>query len=118
MPASTPELILRAYGGRESGLMIIGSAEALARLGTQLQAAGSVEAGALLPDWPPQVAGPKVSGPYLNDPGFQLSFHVLLTPQLPSSLRLLRRGLPRPLSLAIALLALIGAATIVTWIVL
>jgi hypothetical protein len=117
MRTSAPEFSLRIYRGRESGLMIIGSAEALTKLGTQLQAASSIQADERLPDWPPQVAAPKVSGPYQNDPAFQLSFHVLRAAQLPSSLRLARRRPPLMFSLTVAVLALIGATTIITWIV-
>jgi hypothetical protein len=108
-----PEFILRAYEGRENGLMIIGSAEALGRLGVQLQSAANAEVSALLPDWPPAVARPSVSGPYLNVTDFELSFHVLRAEQLPKSLSLLRRGPPLALLLTIAALSLIGLVSIV-----
>lgn len=96
--------------------MIIGSAEALERLGAQLQLAASAQVNPLLPDWPSAVARPSVSGPYVNVSDFDLSFHVLRSQQLPRGLRLLRRGPPLALSLTITALALIGLATIVTWI--
>jgi hypothetical protein len=114
MSASSPELILRAYHGRENGLMIIGNAEALNRLGAQLQAASDAQENSLIPDWPPLIANPEVSSPYLNGPDFKLSFHVMRRPTVPPSLPLIRRSPPGALVLIFGILALIGAATIVT----
>jgi hypothetical protein len=115
MAASTPDLILRAYHGRESGIMIIGTAQTLERLGTQLLSAANTPASGALPEWPPEVSSPAVSGPYVDVPNFKLSFHVLRAQQLPISLPLRRRGLPLALVLAVGALALIGAAAIVGW---
>jgi hypothetical protein len=113
MSTSTPDFLLRTYHGRESGIMIIGTAEALVRLGTQLLSAASTSANAALPDWPTEVASPTVSGPYVDESGFRLSFHVLRAPQLPKSLRLHRRGPPTAVVLAVGALAVIGAVAIV-----
>jgi len=113
MSASTPDFLLRAYQGRESGIMIIGTAEALEHLGTQLLSAANTPTSAGLPDWPAQVVSPTVLGPYIDEPGFKLSFHVLRAPQLPKSLPLRRRSPPTALILAVGALALIGAAAIV-----
>jgi hypothetical protein len=93
--------------------MIIGTAEALENLGTQLLSAANTSTHAGLPDWPAPVASPTVSGPYIDEPGFKLSFHLLRAPQLPKSLPLRRRGPPTGLILAVGTLALIGAAAIV-----
>jgi len=95
--------------------MIIGSAEALGQLGAQLQTAGTAAANTRLPDWPPVIASPTVFGPYVNEPDFKLSFHVLRTSEVPRSLPLCRRGLPIWLSLAFGVLTLIGAAAVAMW---
>lgn len=79
--ASVP-LFLRAYSGRENGLMVIGTADELHRLGQQLLAVGQfpVQEG----NWPAEVAHPMVVGPYRDAPDFQLSFHVRATRQCQS----------------------------------
>ena len=116
MSSSPPDFLLRAYEGRESGIMIIGTEEALERLGTQLLSAAKAPTSAVVPDWPAQVANPTVSGPYIDEHGFKLSFHVLRSSQLPKSLPLRHRGPPTLLLLAIGALALIGASEIVRWV--
>jgi hypothetical protein len=87
MPAAAHSLILRIYHGREYGMMVIGTAEALGQLGTQLQAASSARENPRIPDWPTVVADPEVTGPYLREKNFKLSFHVLREAQLPSGPR-------------------------------
>jgi hypothetical protein len=117
MSASSSELILRVYHGRENGLMVIGSADVLAQLGTQLQAAAVAHGNTRPPDWPPMISSPTVSGPYLDEPSFKLSFHVLPAAGVPKSLPSRRRGIPIALSLAFGALALIGAAALALWVV-
>jgi hypothetical protein len=108
-------LHLRVYYGREIGLMVVGTAEALTHLGTQLQAAATVNGDARIPGWPPVIACPTVAGPYINEPHFQLSFHVMPAAGLPKSLPLRRRGIPIVLSLVLGVLALIGAVAAAMW---
>ncbi len=117
MPTPAPDLILRAIQGREQGLMVIGSADALERLGTQLLAASTVKPIEHIPAWPPVVAHPTVSGPYLGEPTYTLSFNVLREDRLPKSLPLRRRGLPLWFSVVVGLLAIVGAVTIIVWVV-
>ena len=96
--------------------MIIGTAESLQHLGAQLMAAGSVQESARFPDWPPVVASPRVSGPYLNEPGFALTFNVLQTAHLSKSLALRRRGVSLWLALVVGGLALIGTVALIGWV--
>jgi len=113
MTDSTDDLRLRAYHGRENGLMIIGSVAALEKLGAQLLTASQRAADPRAPNWPPIVASPNVEGPYLNEPQFKLSFNVTRSTQLPESLSRIRRSPPLALLAPIGILALVGIAAIV-----
>jgi hypothetical protein len=95
--------------------MIIGSAEALVELGIQLQTAPRFRQMSAFPNGPLRSQGLGSWVPTLDDPHFQLSFHVQRRAELPSWLRLHRRRLQRIMNLAFFALALLGAATIVTW---
>jgi hypothetical protein len=106
-------LTLRAYSGRENGLMIIGSAAELKQLGAKLLAASDARPHPAIPDWPATVANPSVTGPYSNVKDFQLSFHLAESDEPPTSLQLVRRGAP-PLFIAIVVLCtLVGVVTLI-----
>jgi len=108
---------LRIYQGRENGLMIIGSAEELSRLGRKLMEASTVSPNAAAPYWPPVVAEPSSSGPFAGRDGFKLSFHRLIDGSLPKSLRLVRRGPHPAVTIVVALFALVGVLTTVRWLI-
>jgi hypothetical protein len=107
-------LWLHAYSGRENGLMIVGTKDALHALGAQLLTATETPA---RESWPPPVATPQTVGPYAKVKNFSLSFHLegsaplaQVAPHRPSR----ARGL---LYTAVAALAGVGALAIVKWVV-
>jgi hypothetical protein len=106
-------LLLRAYSGREDGLMIIGTPDELRRLGQQLIAVDqfSVKEG----NWPAEVAHPMVVSPYVDAPDFQLSFHVAGAVTVPASLPLVRRSPHGAVTLVALVLALIGLVSVARW---
>jgi len=116
MSESSSPLWLHAYAGRENGLMVVGSAEALKTLGTQLQAAGDFVSKPSK-DWPAEVAHPLVAGPYRDVPDFQLTFHLVGDAPLSTAAPHIRRTMPAPLFLVIAACAVVGAVTIFRWVV-
>jgi len=107
-------LWLHAYSGRENGLMVVGSKDALQALGAKLIEA-KAEPSARANNWPATVATPQTVGPYTNVSDFSLSFHLegsasleQVVPHVPSRMR----GL---LNTLVAALAGIGAVAIVKW---
>lgn len=113
MSEAPAPLQLRAYSGRENGLMVIGSPAALHLLGGQLLDVGrfSFQKGG----WPPEVSRPVVLGPYVDAPDFQLSFHVAAKPPVEKPLPLVRHR-PHPAVVVCTLaLALVGLVSIVRW---
>ena len=114
MNTDAPPLKLRAYAGRENGLMVIGSPEALSELGKQLQTAGE-RSDAEGSSWPVEVVSPKTEGPYSDVPEFKLSFHTDPASGIPASLDVRRRNLPAPVFLVLVGLAVVGAFTIIRW---
>jgi hypothetical protein len=105
-------LKLRAYSGRENGLMIIGSAAELKQLGTQLLAASDALPHPAVPNWPATAASPSVTGPYSNVRDFQLTFHVSESDELPDSLKIMRRGAPPLFILIVSVCALAGVVAL------
>ena len=116
MSESSSPLWLHAYAGRENGLMVVCSAEALKTLGTQLQAAGDFVSKPSK-DWPAEVAHPLVAGPYRDVPDFQLTFHLVGDAPLSTAAPHIRRTMPAPLFLVVAACAVVGAVTIFRWVV-
>jgi hypothetical protein len=109
-------LQIRAYSGRENGLMIVGDRAALASLGRQLVEAVPIRTSAnLVGGWPPEVAAPTAVGPYRDLHAFRLSFHLTGTAPLDSLLPLRRRTLRAPLWIIIGICAVTGVVTIVRW---
>ena len=117
MSAPDTGLRLRIYQGRENGLMIIGSAEELSRLGRQLLEASTVSPNPAAPDWPPVVAEPSSSGPFAGQDEFKLSFHRLIDVSLPKSLRLVRKGPHPTVTIVVLLFALVGLLATVRWLI-
>lgn len=115
MDQAPAPLLLRAYSGRENGLMVIGTAGELHRLGQQLLAVGQfpVREGS----WPAEVAHPMVIGPYRDAPNFQLSFHVAGEEPMPKSLPLVRRSPRGAITVGTLVLALIGLLSVFRWVV-
>jgi hypothetical protein len=83
------EFEIREYRGREQGLMVIGTAEALRALGAQLAA---VPERAVSGEWPDLVASAAVRGPYADTSEYRLSFHIQPAGEVPLKLPLLGRG--------------------------
>jgi hypothetical protein len=106
---------LHAYAGRESGLMVIGSAAALGELGQQLQAVASFEPVASATNWPREVAVLNCESPYQDRPDFRVSFHVQHEP-LPATLQCKSRQRPSAVVFLVLLpLALVGIVSLVRW---
>jgi hypothetical protein len=116
MNTTAPPLKLRVYAGRENGLMIIGQPESLWELGQRLQAVGEGNAPGQ-DGWPAEVAVPRTESPYLDVPEFKVSFHTEPPSGLPASLPLRRRNLSPIAFLVLGALAVVGAGTIIRWIV-
>jgi hypothetical protein len=108
---ATP-LKLRAYSGREHGLMIIGTPDALRALGARLQSASAASGS----EWPTEVITPTTEGPYADVPDFTLSFHVAPLGGLPTSLRLTRMNIAPLAFLVLGTLSVIGLLTTIRWI--
>ena len=112
---SQAKVHLHAYAGRENGLMIIGTAEALSELGRELQAVASHAPENHPANWPAQIAVLNSASPYLDRPDYRVSFHVQTVP-LPEVLQRRSRQAPRTATfLAIAALVAVGAVSLLTW---
>lgn len=96
--------------------MVVGTPESLKALGAQLQTAGDF-VNAPSKNWPPEVAHPLISGPYKDVPDFQLSFHLVGDAPLSTVAPQTRRNMPAPLLLAVAACTVVGALTILRWVV-
>jgi hypothetical protein len=116
MNESPSKLWLRSYSGKENGLMVVGTPESLKSLGVQLQTAGDFM-NESSKDWPSEVASPIVSGPYKDIPDFQLTFHIAGNAPISKATPLVRRNMPAPLFVIIAVCAVVGALTIFRWVV-
>ena len=95
--------------------MLIGDAEALKKLGQELEAAGALQPPESRDSWPREVAVINTSSPYSDRRDYQVSFH-LQTSALPEALlKKPRSGLSAGASIAIALLAVAGAVSLPIW---
>lgn len=113
----TPAVELRVYSGRENGLMVIGTREALLELGAQLSAIHNMERAPGIPaSWPLEVAAPLSEGPYLDMPDYRLSFHVKPECGLPVQLQKRRLGWPPFVVPVVLLCAAVGFLCIVRWV--
>lgn len=109
-------LWLHAYSGREHGLMVIGTPNAIKALGETLMTASDSALGEATDRWPREVAAPVIIGPYKDIPDFSLSFHVQGTAPLSEVAPLTRRSLPTPLFFGVAVCTVIGAVTLIRWV--
>jgi len=100
------------YFGRESGLMLVGTAESLRKLATELENAVSEEQSSPN-NWPREVAVLNTVSPYSDREDFRISVH-LATSTLPQEL--LRKARSGGASLTfiatVGSLAVIGAASL------
>ena len=108
-------LRLHAYGGRENGLMIIGTEAALVQLAQELQRAASFQHPPDSAGWPRPVVTVNAASPYIDAPDFRLTFHVQREPLSETLLAPSRRGPPVPLVLAAIGLAGVGAVQVIAW---
>lgn len=103
---------LHAYSGKENGLMVIGSGDALATLGQQLQAAASFPSKTHSQNWPAEVAVLVAESPYVDRPDFRVSFHIQREP-LPKELVQRARSSSGAIPfLFVGALALVGAVSL------
>ncbi|WP_428415730.1 hypothetical protein [Methylibium sp.] len=106
-------LKLFAYTGREQGLMVIGSREAMAELSSQLSSTLNALPAHVPVEWPPELVAAAVqAGPYVDSQHWRVSFHV--EGSVPSERMALacRSGSPLWLSLITAALAVVGFITL------
>ena len=109
---------LHAYAGRENGLMVVGDRPSIRALGEQLVAASdAADSSPSDQVWPVEISKPEVAGPYVDVPGFVLSFHLEGAAPAREVLPLCRRHRRAPLRLAVAGCAVIGSITILRWVV-
>ena len=110
-------LKLFAYVGRENGLMVVGSREAMAEISGQLSTALASQSGAVTEEWPPELVSASVEvGPYIDSKFWRVSFH---TEGAVASERkaLVARSSPSGwLSLATLALAVVGGVSLVRWV--
>lgn len=102
-------LRLYAYYGRENGMMIMGSTSALRTLGEQLLAASEQNPKSV-------IATPVTYGPYDDVADFTLSFHLPSAGTPDKSLLVKRRSMPLPVRLIVLVLCIVGAITLVRWV--
>jgi len=106
-------LKLYIYRGRDSGLMVVGSREAMAELTSRLSGAIAKLPPASTAEWPPElVSAPVQVGPYTDSQHWQVSFHV--EGSVPSERKALvaRSGPPAWLSLVTLALAAVGVVSL------
>jgi len=115
MENPVPSLWLRAYSGRENGLMIIGTPAAMKSLGQRLIEASNPEAITEATSWPRAIVAPDVVGPYKDVPEFGLSFHLQGAEPLEKVAPFTRRNLWPPLFVLVALLTIVGLVTVWHW---
>ena len=96
--------------------MVVGSPAALKELGEQLTRVPIPEDRPMPPGWPPEVAAPEVVGPYKDIPDFSLSFHVHGDKPSVEVLPLTRRAMPTPFFFVVAALTVVGAVTVIRWV--
>jgi hypothetical protein len=108
-------LWLHAYSGKDNGLMIVGTSDAMRALAQQLLAASDAATASTSDDWPKEIARPTVIGPYTDVPDYGLSFHLRGSAPLEKVVPHRRRNMWWPIFLAIAALAATGLATIWLW---
>jgi hypothetical protein len=103
------------YGGRERGLMVIGSSPALRSLAEQILAGVSGAKDVETEAWPRQVASISIpSAPSEQNP-YIVSFHVETNSGLPPT-NVERNAKPFYLSVVLYGFALVGAITIFRWV--
>jgi len=116
MNSPVQNLQLHAYSGRENGLMVVGDEVALKELGEQLLAVDATSRHSSS-EFPPLVAKPGTNGPYKDVDGFQLTFHLDVGQPIKGIGIQSRRNLSPLLLVAVAVCAIVGAATIARWLI-
>ncbi|GAB2180627.1 hypothetical protein DLREEDagrD3_08500 [Denitratisoma sp. agr-D3] len=115
MARATYPLKVFAYSGRENGLMVVGSREALAELASKLQDAAQHLPPASADQWPPEILSyePKV-GPFKNQNDWLLSFHIEGAVPAESRVPLaVSPKMPQPIVISTVVLALVGLWAII-----
>jgi hypothetical protein len=116
MTTAAPGLKAFAYTGRENGLMVVGSAEALQSLAAEIQARAVAPQEPQVERWPHQVASTELEvGPFRGSQDWRLSFHVEGVTPAEVAVPLQARGPARPLVVAVLALAAIGCFSVVRW---
>lgn len=116
MNSPVSNLKLHAYSGRENGLMVVGDVDALKALGAQLLAVDATSSHSSS-QFPPVVARPETTGPYIDVDGFQLTFHLDVGQPMKGNGIQARRNMHPWLLLACAVCTIVGAATITRWLI-
>ena len=107
---------LFSYAGRENGLMIVGSREAMQELATKLQAALASEPVPVTKDWPPELVAATVQlGPYRSSLGYELSLHIEGAVPAEMKVPLRRKSPPGALVAALLALAVVGLLSVLEW---
>jgi hypothetical protein len=112
---SKHNLHLYAYSGRENGLMLIGDAEALEKLGQEILASTAAHPSSSGDNWPRQIAVLNKSSPYVDCQDYQVSIHLQTSPLPQTLIRKCSRGVSTGAFWAITFLALAGAISLPLW---
>jgi hypothetical protein len=109
-------LKLFAYVGRENGLMVVGSREAMAELSVQLSAELASKPVSVTAEWPPELVSASVLvGPYIDSKHWRVSFHTEGTVASERRALIARSGPPGWLSVATLVLAVVGGVSLARW---
>ena len=113
---SLPPLRLQLEQGKDWGLSIIGTRHELLNLARSLEAAASEAKFVPFGNLPQQILGPEVESPYIDQPGFFLSFCIEERGPSETAMQKARSG-PSPIVfILITVLSLIGLTTSIGWI--
>jgi hypothetical protein len=109
-------LKLFAYVGREKGLMVVGSREAMAELSGQLSTALASQPGTVAEEWPPELVSASVQvGPYIDSKFWRVSFHTEGSVASERKALVARSGPSGWLSVATLALAVVGGGSLLRW---
>jgi hypothetical protein len=116
MATITSGLKAFAYTGRENGVMVVGSVEALQSLAAVIQAHAVATQEPKVERWPHHVASSELEvGPFRDSQHWRLSFHVEGATPAEMVVPLQASGPAGPLVVAVLALAAIGCVSIVRW---
>ena len=105
------------YSGRESGVMIVGSKEALGELASKLNAGLNPAPENGEKQWPQEIVDAEISiGPYQESKDWYLSFHIEGSEPAEKQVPLLPGTIPLKFALVIGGFAILGVISLARWV--